>query len=380
MKITKARAILLQAPTPGLSWIGGPLETWDVALVELTTDEGITGLGEVTQGAFGAVSVPGIVEAMAPFVVGEDPTSPRRFRERLYNRTLFWARGGITAGVVSALEIAAWDIAGKVAGLPVHRMLGGGRDETRRVYASAGLGSSVDEVVTNFKEQKEAGYSLIKVRALRDAPSTMDLLDALADHCTGDTRLLLDGVQGSTGKSWSLNDAITIGRRLSDLNALLFEEPFRAEDVENYARLRRAVEVPLAGAETYTSAAEFRRIIDADGLDVLQPDATIVGGIGELHRVAELGRSRGLVTIPHTWGSAVTVAANWSAAFAFPDLEIVEFNTYENPLISDLFVEAPRIIDGVASAPTAPGLGVQLTAETEEQFGSYVAGRGIFVA
>jgi L-alanine-DL-glutamate epimerase-like enolase superfamily enzyme len=380
MKITGLRPIILQAPTEGLSWIGGRLDTWDVALVQVLTDEGVTGLGEVTQGANGAAAVAGIVEALEPFVLGQDPRHPRRLRTAMYNRTLFWARGGIAAGVLSAVEIASWDIAGKAAGLPVHQLLGGLAHDQLRVYASAGLGSSVPEVLENFDAQVRAGFDLIKVRALIDRSHTIDLLDALSDVIPPGVRILFDGVQGCTGSVWSFNDALTIGRRLADLDAVFFEEPFRAEDVESYRRLRARVDVPIAGAETYTSRREFQQLVDAEGADILQPDATIVGGLSELHAVADMAANASLATMPHTWGSAVTIAANWSAAFAHPDIKIIELNTYQNPLVAGLLTQPLAVHNGVATPSPAAGLGVEISDDIEQQYGGLQPGRGIFVA
>src|SRR5215813_7914833 len=125
MRITAIDSIVLTAPTGGLDWIGGRVDTWDIALVRVQTDEGLYGLGEVSQGASGAGAVSGIVDCLLPIALGMDPRRPAAIRHALYNRSLFWARGGIPQGVISAIENACWDIAGKAGGMPVHRLLGG---------------------------------------------------------------------------------------------------------------------------------------------------------------------------------------------------------------------------------------------------------------
>src|SRR5687768_15790535 len=123
MKIIDVKTFVLTAPTGGLDWIGGRLESWDTALVQVITDEGTYGLGEVTQAATAAGAVGGIVEMLKPTLLGLDPTRPREVHHVAYNTSLFWARGGIASGAISAIEIACWDIAGKSAGLPVCRLL-----------------------------------------------------------------------------------------------------------------------------------------------------------------------------------------------------------------------------------------------------------------
>lgn len=378
MRITKIDTIVLSAPTGGLDWIGGRLETWDTALVRIWTDEGVYGLGEVTQAATAAGAVEGIAQMFASTVIGLDPTRPRSVQQAAYNASLFWARGGIAAGVLSAIEIACWDIAGKVAGLPVCRLLGGPVEDRLPVYASVGLGKNMEDVVGSVHEAQDSGYRFIKVRALHDARQTIEMLDAVEEMLAPGVRIMLDAIQSLTYTPWVFKDAIEVGRRLERMDAVFYEEPLRAEDIEGYCALRRKLDVPIAGAETRHSPKEFADLISAGGVDIAQPDATIVGGICALHTVASFAALHGVRTIPHTWGAAGTIAANHHAAFAHPNIRMVEFSPYTNPLVPALRGGvAYDVQDGFVVAPTEPGLGISITDEVAERFGGYRPGEGI---
>lgn len=380
MKITDVKGVLLQAPTGGLEWIGGRIETWDTALVVLETDAGTTGLGEVGQGMSAAPSVPGLVRTLRPFLLGQDPTRPRQLRHRLVNWTQPWARGGVAAGVLAAAEIASWDIAAQAHGVPLYQLLGGLCHDELPVYASAGLGASADEVVSGMQSLAGDGFRYIKIRALRSAAETMQLLDRVeSSGVTATARLMLDAVQGWVGRPWSFRDVVRVGRRLEELNAVFYEEPLRSDDIDGYARLRRTVNVPLAGVETYPSPTEFARLIDGQGVDVVQPDATIVGGVEALHAVASMAMARNVRVIPHTWASGVSAMANFHAAFSHPGVEMLELNTYAPPLLSELLTEPLRLADGVLRPPTQPGLGVRLTPDIVERYPFTREGEGILV-
>jgi L-alanine-DL-glutamate epimerase-like enolase superfamily enzyme len=381
VKIIDIKTVLLSAPTGGLDWIGGRLETWDTALIQVITDEGIYGLGEVTQAATAAGAVPGIAEMLKPVLIGLDPRRPRQVQHVAYNTSLFWARGGICSGVISAIEIACWDIAGKAAGVPVCNLLGGPVRDSLPVYASAGLGKTVQDVVASVVASQKAGFKYVKVRALHNPRITLDMLDAVQDALEPGVRMMLDAVQSLTFTPWSFKEALEVGKKLGRMNAVFYEEPVRAEDIEGYVELRRRLDVPIAGVETFHSPHEFQKLIAAGGIDIAQPDATIVGGIGALHTVASIAQIAGVRTTPHTWGAAGTVQANHHAAFSHPNVPMVEFSTYHNPLVNALLVDGSYPIhDGQVQAPTQPGLGIHLTGEVIAKYSNYRPGEGIFTS
>jgi len=378
MRIIRIDSIVLTAPTGGLDWIGGRVDSWDTALVRVTTDEGLYGLGEVSQGASGAGAVAGIAACLAPIAVGMDPERPAAVRHALYNRSLFWARGGISQGVISAIENACWDISGKARGVPVHQLLGGLARDQIRVYASIGLGATPEFILNDVVKAQEAGYDLLKVRSFKNVHRTIELLEDIKRVLKPGTRILFDAIMGCAAEPWTFKEALAVGRKLEEMDAVLYEEPCRTEDINGYVELRKRLDVPVAGAETYNSRFSFQRLIDAGGVDVIQPDATIVGGITELLAIAAYAQSRFIKVVPHTWGSSVTRMANYQAALSCPWFELVEHSPYENPLVDALLADGPlKIANGRFSAPTVPGLGVRINDEIIERYGNYSPGKGI---
>jgi D-galactarolactone cycloisomerase len=381
MRITEIDSFVLTAPTGGLDWIGGRTDTWDTALIRVRTDEGLYGLGEVSQGAAGAGAVGGIAACLAPIVLGMDPQRPAAVRHALYNRSLFWARGGICQGVISAIENACWDITGKARGVPVHQLLGGlARDEIR-VYASIGLGATPEFILNDVVKAQEAGYDLLKVRSFKNVHRTIELLQDVQRVLKPGTRILFDAIMGIAAEPWTFKEALAVGRQLESMDAVLFEEPCRAEDIGGYVELRKRLDIPVAGVESYNTRFDFQRLIDAGGVDVVQPDATIVGGITEFLAVAAYAQAHFIKVVPHTWGSSVTRMTNYQAALACPWCELVEHSTYHNPLVDALLVDGPlTITNGRFAAPTAPGLGVHITDEIIATYGHYIPGQGIHAA
>jgi L-alanine-DL-glutamate epimerase-like enolase superfamily enzyme len=378
VRITAIDSIVITAPTGGLDWIGGRADTWDTALVRVETDEGLYGLGEVSQGASGAGAVGGIVACLLPIALGMDPQRPATVRHALYNRSLFWARGGISQGVISAIENACWDIAGKARGMPVHRLLGGPAREDIRVYASIGLGATEEFILNDVVKAQEQGYDLLKVRSFKNVHRTIELLEEVKRVLKPGTRILFDAIMGVAPEPWTFKEALAVGRKLETMDAVLFEEPCRTDDIDGYVELRKRLDVPIAGAETYNSRFDFQRIIDAGGVDVVQPDATIVGGISELLAVAAYAQSKFVRVVPHTWGSSVTRMTNWQAALSCPWCELVEHSPYTNPLVDALLVEGSLGIEkGRFAPPQAPGLGVKLDDEIIAKYSNYSPGKGI---
>ena len=379
MKIAGVRAVLLSHPYPsldGLEWVGGYISSWDAALVEVTTDDGLRGVGAVAQGIMGAPAVPGIIAALATYLLGGDPRRVAEVRDRLYDQTIFWARGGIATGVIGAIEIALWDITAKLAGLPLYRLLGGLAHDRLSLYASGGLGTEIDQIVDFARTSEAKGFPVVKVRGIKTPDESIAVARAVRDALRPETGLVLDAVQGCASRPWPVKSAVRVGQALAELpNVRWFEEPCRAENVAGYADVRRRVGVPVSGVESYATRFEFAHLLDAGAVDILQPDAAMVGGIGEVQRIAAMAAARFLPVIPHTWGTGVTVMANLHTALATSNVPMVEFCLIPNPLRDVLLAEPLAVEDGHVLPPTAPGLGVALTSEIERDF-PFLPGRG----
>jgi D-galactarolactone cycloisomerase len=369
--IRSIRSVLLSHRYPEgeeLRWVGGVIKSWDAALVEITLEDGTTGLGEVGAGIMAAAAVPGIVDALEPYVVGAVFDGPLEVGDYLRTRTLFWARGGISSGVIGAVEIACIDAVGKRQGIPAYEVMGGRHRDEIRAYASGGLGSTFDEVRTWAETQAAAGFGTVKFRAMKDAETTLDLLSHVVPRLPSGVGFVLDAVQGSASATWSTEDAIRVGQAAAALGAQWFEEPAAAGDPIGYARVREAISCRVSGVESYSLVSDFERLFELDAVDIAQPDVSLVGGAAAFLKVAERANGFGLDTVPHVWGSGVTLAANLHTSLASPFVGLFEYCTLPNPLRQALLVHSIDAVDGFIGAPTAPGLGVILSEEIENAY------------
>jgi D-galactarolactone cycloisomerase len=372
------RAVLLShryAPGEELTWVGGVIRSWDAALVEVTLSDGTTGIGEAGAGIMAAVAVPGLVEAYRPYLEGRSFTNPLDVGDHLRAYTAFWSRGGLAAGVAGAIETAVLDAASRRAGVPAYELLGGLARDDIEAYASGGLGTTFDDVSDWATAQVRAGFGTVKFRAMTDPDTTIDLMNHVVGRLPEGTRFIIDAVQACASHPWSVADAVRVGENAARLGARWYEEPAQADDVAGFAAVRRAVDVPVSGVESNATEREFAQLIEGQAIDIAQPDVTFVGGPRAFARVADRAAEGGVACVPHVWGSAVTFAANLHVALAHPHVELFEFCTLPNPLRDAMRAEPVDFRDGRIGAPTAPGLGLVLTPELEQEF-AFIPGGG----
>lgn len=382
MKIASIRPVLLSYDTAGdppLEWVGGRIASWDAALIEVRLASGATGLGEVAQGTMAAEAAPGILAALRRYLPRGDVPG-HELGDYLRDRTRFWSRGGISSGVIAAVEIACLDAEANDAGIPLWRHLRGSTDGVTgsiEVYASGGLGTSSEQVSTWIAEQEAAGHRTVKFRAMRDPQTTIDLLHHVVPKLAPGTRFSLDAVQGCASSPWSTEDAIRVGREAAALGARWYEEPCAAEDTAGYAAVRNAVETDVTGVESHSTLTDFIHLIDAGSVDIAQPDLSMVGGWVQFQRVAQYADDRGIGCFPHVWGSGVQLMTSLHAAIA-AGLPLVEVCTLLNPLREATLAESLAVTDGRVQVPTGPGSGSVLPADAEERF-PYRPGGGMVI-
>ncbi len=369
MKITGIETVLLSAqPSEPIRWSGGVIRCVHAALVEVHTDEGLTGLGETYTGIFAPHAVPGIVRSLEPLLVGEDPTQVAPLYHKMRSKTLFWARVGAGISVIGAIETALWDILGKVRGAPVYELLGGKVHEQLPVYASGGLEKPIEETVQEMLEYKRQGLKAVKVRIGMGLEKDVIKVRQVREALGPDVVLMVDAVQGHNPSPWSAGEAVRVGRALEPFDVYWFEEPCAATDYAGYAHVRHHLTIPVAGGESSTSIHEFRRFFEASALDIVQPDTAHAGGIIECQKVAALAESYGVRVALHSWASSVVLAPNYHLAFATPGCSFLEYPTWGYPLRDELFIEPLRIVDGCLYPPSAPGLGIELRNEVRRKY------------
>jgi len=370
MKITSVQCHLLTVDLAkqAFSWPGGSIRYWTVALVEVSTDEGITGLGEVYAGLFAPEPTRALVDQMAGLLIGQDPLDVPTLYERMVTRTRFWGKAGLPLAVIGVIENALWDILGKTKGVPVWKLLGRKAHDSLPVYASGGLDSTEKGLTIELERYLEQEFRAVKIRIGRSLEEDTAKL-RLARRILGDkVELMVDAVMGHHPKPWKVEEALLRANVMEELGVAWFEEPCGNRDYEGYATVRANSRVPVAGGESAVGLHEYKAFLDAVALDWIQPDAAHSGGIIECQAIATLAKQQNVHVVYHSWGAAPCLLANYHLAFADGDSRYLEFPTHGLPLIDELAVEPFLLKGGHFQIPTHPGLGVKLTKETLRRY------------
>lgn len=380
MQVTSVEPVLVSHVYPEdeqLEWSAGTIESWDASLVRVETDTGLVGWGEAGHALTGNEAVRGIVDALRPQVVGQDPENVLKIREDLYDRNLFWARGALPLGVIGAIEIALYDVLAQSEGVPVYKLLGGRSEERVRVYGSGGIAATVDERVEQARSFAEEGFDVVKVRALGEPMANVGYVEQLVEAVGPGVQVAFDAVQGSAGSPWSVKESIRLGRALEEYADRIYwyEEPCRAENLAGFARVRDAVDVPVTGIESRTGRHEFRDVIDAGAVDVLQPDVTIAGGFAETSKISGYAACHDVPLAMHVWGTGVSLLANLHFAAADTNCDVVEYCRLPNPLREELLPDSFECDGQHVSLPDEPGLGLDVPDDIAEEY-EYVPGKG----
>lgn len=369
MRITAVEALLVRQPEIDASVADG---SQDGLVVRVRTDEGITGVGEVDSSptvAKAVIEAPAshsISAGLAGLLIGEDPLEVGRLWDRLFEGSLYYGRRGVAIHALSGIDIALWDICGKVAGRPVCSLLGGRRRERVRAYASTLMPESPDEVRRVVSELCEQGFTGIKLGwgpLGRSAKGDLELVSAARAEAGEEVELMID-----IGKGWrGASDALDRARALEELRPAWLEEPFMPDEYERYAQLSEAVSTPIAAGEEESTAWDFERLIERGRVGVAQPDVTRVGGISECMRAGELVLSRGRRFVPHAWSTGIIKAATLQVLGASREAEWLEYCTQDTLLNQRLVATRFPVLDGFVRIPDGPGLGIELDESVLEE-------------
>lgn len=370
VKITSIVAAPLFGESPKGGW-SAEIKPEDSihALIAVHTDAGIVGHGSVfTDGRL----VQAALEVLQPLFAGENALEPERVTEKLHQNTFWMGRGGTLTHTISGIDIALWDILGKVTGQPVGRLLGGIYRQRVQPYCSL-LMEEPEQMATNVAAFRARGFRAFKIgwgpfgRAL-DAKLDEAIVRAARDAAGETAKLFVDA--GASDAHWphGLKWALRTAEMLKDFGVGWFEEALRPDALEDYCELRRQSFVPIAGGEVLTRRQAFLPWLSRGAFDIVQPDVTKVGGISEQRRIAWLADEFGVKYIGHGWNTALGVAADLQLAAAMPQSDLVEF-IGGSPYV-DGILEEPFALDedGYLAIPNEPGLGVRLAAEKLARF------------
>lgn len=347
MRITAVQTIVVNV---------SPFTNW--TFVRLETDDGIAGVGEATLIGFEPAVASLVGEIGAP-LVGRNP---------LEAGPLHMTQGGhIAAAALSGLEQALWDIRGKAYGVPVHRLLGGGRAAVP-VYANINRGTrdrSPRGVGARAEEAVSAGFGAVKFAPFDEylwweAAGRRDLLEPGIRRVEAIRETVGPRVAVKVDCHWRFDvpAAIEVGRRLAALDLAWYEAPVSERDPDAVREVREQTGLRIAGGELQTSLLDYRRLLEARCMDVLMPDVKYVGGIQGVLKVATLAEAFGASIAPHNPSGPVATAATLHAAAVLPNLMTVEYQFAEVEWYWDLVQVEFAVKDGHMQVPQSPGLGV----------------------
>ena len=383
MRITAVRASWLRAPIPAAAAHVsdfGRNDSFNMCLVEIDTDAGITGLGEAKAavGNLGNYAAIGtlIREEFAPLLIGRDPRDITGAWDLLYNGTRAHyaaregrtfptiGRRGVTLSAVSGVDIALWDILGRSLDVPLWRLMGGQYRDRVPAYASGGW-APVGGIGKQMLQYVERGHRAVKMRVgLQDA-SVDDSAARVAE--ARETLGPGVGIMVDAHGTWSVREAQRFARKVEAYDLAWLEEPVSPDNLAGQAEVRATTDIPIAAGESEQTRFAFREMLDARAVDVLQPDPAIAGGITEVRTIAALAASQGLTVAPHLWGSAILFATGLHLCVSTPCATILEFSRGHNPLLNDLVEEEIAFEDGHVLAPRGPGLGLTLRRDFVER-------------
>jgi len=370
--IVNIELLCLRYPFPETikyEYSGGVVDNQDVALVRVTCDNGAYGLGEVTHGQYCHHPIAGLVQHFKELLVGQSVFEINRAWETMYGSSVFWNRQGVGIGVMGGINIAMYDLVGKLRGLPVYELLGGLVRSRSRAYASNGLFRDKDLLIADARRAQRFGFNAYKMRVV--TPETLIPLVAAFKAELPDMDLIVDAVQGSCSVPWSVAISKQLAKELERYDVLWFEEPCRVENIEGYVEVRRSTSMNIAGAESLPTAAAFKPYLDREAFGIVQFDCS-TSGFTEGLRIANLAAVHQRPVAIHSWGSVVSALTGLHLALVMPNCAITEYGFMDHPLNDLLSVEPLRPKDGYFEAPTTPGLGVKFDDSWLEKF-PYVA-------
>jgi L-alanine-DL-glutamate epimerase-like enolase superfamily enzyme len=374
--------------------VGATSSAQDTIVVEIDTDEGVTGVGETDLNAWIAracIDAPGthtMDRGLRPLLIGRDPTDVEAIWQELYVGTCMTGRRGALVHAIGAIDIALWDLLGKSRGVPCWSLWGEARGGSLTPYASlqpevSSFDAYLESMVAWAIRARELGFTAAKLEATFSGPYAHKGLAGPDDWVV----LVAREVRAAAGPGMTLmvdaqyafdsvERALRVAEQIAEHDIFFLETPLWTDDIDGYARLAASSPVPIAAGEWLSSRHEFRQLIERSAVHVVQPDIGRVGGFTEARRICDMAAESGLLVVPHAWKTGISVAAASHLATVTPHMPFFEFlpaELCESRLRKELTVDELVFADGRLAAPTRPGLGIELNRAALHEFAEAAA-------
>ena len=373
MRIAEVRTHVLEAALPEpFYWSFNRADARGGCLVEVVAEDGTSGWGE----CFGPPRLnAAIVQAFRADLLGRDALATEAIWQHLYNRYRDQGQKGLAVTALSGVDIALWDLKGRLWGQPVHRLMGGPLRSEVRAYATGtyrrGGGDPFDYVVEEVRGYVAEGFSAVKLKIGFEVEEDIRLTRAVREAIGPGVGLMLDANHG-----YDVVDALRLGRAVADLDIGWLEEPVVPEDLDAYVEVRRGQPVPVAGGECEFTRWGFREVLGRRAVDVLQPDTCAAGGLSECKKIADMATAFGVRYVPHVWGTGVGLAAALQLLAVLPHTPPrhrpvepwLEFDRSEHPFRQAVLTRQLEHAGGIVRIPDGPGLGIEVDRAALDRF------------
>lgn len=394
MKITDVQTVLLTGPSTNDPFFREARKRRSAAFIEITTDDGITGLGETYAGYFCPEAVPPIVDFFRPILLGQSVGNIDELWQRMFHCGNYWCRTGLGLAIINGIEAALWDLRGKLENKPVYELLGGAKHASLSCYATGGPAIyPISRLAAKIEHYLGLGFLGFKVgvgaytagrgffapaEPAAAADFEAEKLKFIRRRFGPDVTVMLDGHMGNSATAtWQFETAQAVLAAVEPFGLLFFEEPLHYTNLAGYSELCRVSKTPVAGGETLTGTVEWQTFIERNCFDIGQPDASFTGGMSVFLEVANMLEQRDRRIATHAWGAGGSLMQNIHCGFAAANTCILEIPPDFGPLHAEIMGESFRMEHGHVLPPQTPGLGISLTQETKRRF-PFVPGSGEF--
>ena len=390
MRITDIRTIPLEVELHETVYDANyTMKNKPALLVQVFTDDGLIGIGEAAHFGGPMSSTAHVIEQeLKPYLVGKDPINTELLWDLMHKRAYKHGRGGIVIAAMSGIDIALWDLKGKVTGLPCWRLMGGYRKRVP-AYATGGFYSeskNLEALADEMQAYVDAGFRAVKMKVGRNSGVELSPLRA-SEEC-GIAEVTLDEdiqrvalVRQTIGPdiklcvdangAWDVATAVKMGQRMEPFDVYWYEEPVWPDDLIGSREVAQKVSIPVAGYETCSyGLVDFQRYISLRAVHFVQPDVAWSGGLTECLKIAHIAQAANLPVAPHIHGSAVAVAAGLHLLGAIRNGSMAETVFPAHPLMTEL-VKEPLTIEkdtGDIILSEKPGLGIELNLDVVERY------------
>ncbi|WP_404294415.1 mandelate racemase/muconate lactonizing enzyme family protein (plasmid) [Microvirga sp. RSM25] len=373
MRIVDVRTHVLEAElSEPFAWSFDSTNKRGSCLVEIEVEDGTIGWGE----CFGPSRLnAAVVAAFRKHLIGADAMATDQIWQTLYSRFRDQGQKGLVVTAISGVDIALWDIKGKLLGRPVHQLMGGPLRTKVQAYATGtyrrGSGDPMDYVVEEVRGYTEDGFNAVKLKIGFDVEADAALIRAVRSAIGPKRALMLDANHG-----YDALEAIELGRLVADQNIGWFEEPVVPEDLGSYREVRQGQPIPVAGGECEFTRWGFLNVLTTRSIDILQPDTCAAGGLSECKKIADMAAAFGVRYVPHVWGTGIGLSAALQLLAVLPTTALrhtpreplLEFDRSEHPFRQAVLSQPIEHNGGWVDIPTGPGLGIEVDRDAIERF------------